>query len=435
MLLCLQLLAAVLQLKGPMADSTTRREHFEDEEVEHGPRAQTLAGKVAAALIVIATLIALTLVLSATTRYPRTDDAEVFANFIGMAPLVEGPVVKLTVEDNQFVHRGELLYQIDDKPYLYALERAKADQQQLEGEIRNEARSIQSQESAALASRAGTLNAQANATRATADIEEARQEVQHAQAALKQEQAEYEYASHNYKRLEPLLAKQFVTVDQVDRARSSTAARAEAVGQAEAQLRVAQSRVEAMLAARQQALAQLAQSQSQQAQSAHAVNVLDPYTAQRGARTAAVERAQYDYDNTRIYAPFDARVTNLTISEGAYAHVGQQLFTLIDTRVWWVIANFRETQLTHIHPGMHADVYVMSKSSMPFDGVVDSLGYGVTSDADVVGTISQGLPNPQRTLNWVHLASRYPVRVRVLHPPPDLYRVSETAVVVLRGDR
>jgi multidrug efflux system membrane fusion protein len=421
-----------------MADESNRRgshDELDDDDFDSGPPPQTLGGKLATVGIVLATLVVVILVLIATTRYPRTDDAEVYANFIGIAPLVEGPLVKLAVKDNQLVHRGDLLYQIDDKPYLYSLEHAKADQQQLEGEIRNQARSIQSQESAALAARAGTLNAQANVNRSKAAIESARQEVQHAEAALKQEQAEYDYANNNYKRLEPLLAKQYVTVDQVDRARSSAAAKAEAVGQAEAQLRVAQSRVEAMLAEQQQAVAQVSQSQSQAAQSAHAVNVLDPFIAQRGSRAATVARAQYDYDNTRIYAPFDARVTNLTISEGAYAHVGQQLFTLIDTRVWWVIANFRETQLTHIRPGMHAQVYVMSKSSVPFDGVVDSLGYGVTPDADVVGMATQGLPSPQRTLNWVHLASRYPIRIRVLNPPPELFRVGETAVVVLRGDQ
>jgi membrane fusion protein, multidrug efflux system len=125
--------------------------------------------------------------------------------------------------------------------------------------------------------------------------------------------------------------------------------------------------------------------------------------------------------------------TNLTISEGAYAHVGQQVFTLIDARTWWAVANFRESQLQHILPGMHADVYVMSKPSVRFAGVVDSVGFGVTPDSDVVGRLEPGLPDVQRTLNWVHLASRYPVRVRVENPPAELFRVSESAVVSIRG--
>jgi membrane fusion protein, multidrug efflux system len=126
-------------------------------------------------------------------------------------------------------------------------------------------------------------------------------------------------------------------------------------------------------------------------------------------------------------------VTNLNISEGAYAHIGQQVFTLIDARTWWAIGNFREGLLQRIVPGMPADVYVLSKPTLRFSGVVDSVGFGVTPDADVFGRLEPGLPDVQRTLNWVHLASRYPVRVRVRNPPSELFRVSESAVVVIRG--
>jgi multidrug efflux system membrane fusion protein len=109
------------------------------------------------------------------------------------------------------------------------------------------------------------------------------------------------------------------------------------------------------------------------------------------------------------------------------------VFTLIDARTWWAVANFREGQLQHIVPGMKADVYVLSKPSVSFPGVVESIGFGVTPDEDVVGRFAPGLPDVQRTLNWVHLASRYPVRVRVADAPADLLRVSESAVVVVRG--
>src|SRR5262249_7141901 len=144
------------------------------------------------------------------------------------------------------------------------------------------------------------------------------------------------------------------------------------------------------------------------------------------------QTARYNLNNCRVSAPFDARVTNLTISEGAYAHVGQQMFTLIDARTWWAVANFREGLLHRIAPGMRADVFVLSKPNVRFSGVVDSIGFGVTPNPDVVGRLEQGLPDVQRTLNWVHLASRYPVRVRVENPVPDLFRVSESAVVVIR---
>jgi multidrug efflux system membrane fusion protein len=68
-----------------------------------------------------------------------------------------------------------------------------------------------------------------------------------------------------------------------------------------------------------------------------------------------------------------------------------------------------------------------------FSGVVESIGFGVTPDTDVVGRQSTGLPDVQRNLNWVRLATRFPVRVRVQNPPPELFRVSESSVVVIRG--
>jgi multidrug efflux system membrane fusion protein len=151
-------------------------------------------------------------------------------------------------------------------------------------------------------------------------------------------------------------------------------------------------------------------------------------------KQAAIDTAQYNYDNCKVVAPFDARVTNLTLSQGAYANAGQQIFTLIDTRVWWAIANFRETQLRRIRPGMDADVYILSRPKVRFKGVVDSVGFGVTPDADLIGRLTPGLPDVQRTLNWVHLASRFPVRVRIESQPNDLFRLGESAFVVIRGE-
>jgi multidrug efflux system membrane fusion protein len=203
--------------------------------------------------------------------------------------------------------------------------------------------------------------------------------------------------------------------------------------QAESQLRQTQAALQSAIAQEERSRAVLTQSKAQHQQTEHAVTTLEPLINQRGAKASAIDTARYNLNNCRVYAPFDARVTNLTISEGAYAHIGQQMFTLIDARIWWAVANFREGQLQHITPGMRADVYVMSKPTVRFSGVVDSIGFGVTPDADVVGKLQPGLPDVQRTLNWVHLASRYPVRVRVENPTPDLFRISESSVVVIRG--
>jgi len=366
-------------------------------------------------------------------RHPETDDAEVFANYIGIAPVVDGPILDLNVADNQRVKQGDLLFEIDDRPYKYALDRALSDQAALEGQIIDEQRRIQAEVHAVTASGAATRSASASVDRAQASIGEAKAAVAHSEAALDRARAEWSYAENNLHRVEPLLAKQFVTVDQVDEARTTELADAQSVHEAESQLALDRAHLNSMLAALAEAKASAQQSTAQFQQSQSSVLTLDPLVAQRPGRAAAIENAQYNYNECRVYAPFDARVTNLVISQGAYAHVGQEIFTLIDTRVWWVLANFRETQLRYVQPGMSVDVYLMSDPGSRLRGVVESIGYGVTPDPSVLGRITPGLPDVQRTLSWVHLASRYPVRIRIESPPPGRMRLGESAVVVIRG--
>jgi multidrug efflux system membrane fusion protein len=392
-------------------------------------------GKIVSVAIPIAALLAGLLVINETDRYPRTDDAEVFANFIGIAPQVDGPLIALPVQDNQFVKQGGLLFEIDPRPYSYALQKAQSDLATLEGQIVDESRTIASQQSAVGAAEAYTTNTSAAVERAASAVEEAKANVSASKAALDRALAELDYTARNFKRIEPLLAKQFVTVDQVDQARTDVVARQQAVDQDRSQLALAQAQVLTAKAAYDQAKATMLQSHSQLSQSQHSVLTLEPLTAQRAGRTANILNAQYNLNNCRVYAPFDARVTNLTISPGAYAHTGQQMFTLIDTRVWWAVANFRETQLRHIKPGMHADVYVLSRPNVRYDGVVDSVGFGVQPDSTLIGTFGgTGLPDVQRSLNWVHLATRFPVRVRIQAPETEPFRLSESAVVVMRPD-
>jgi multidrug efflux system membrane fusion protein len=385
------------------------------------------------AIIVCAILTGL-LVLRQVTENPRTDDAEVFANFIGIAPVVNGPITHLHVADNQLVRQGDLLFEIDPRPYAYALANAKSAQQSLEGQIVDERRRIAALRSGVSVAQANTRSSDANLARAAAAVDEAKADVANSKAAVQRAEAEFAYASNNLHRVEPLLAKQFVTVDQIDQARTAEATRRQALLQARSQLALSEARLNSANAVYQQATATLEQSHEQVQQAAHSVTTLDPLTAQRSGKQAAINTAQYDLDNCNVYAPFDARVTNLTISEGAYAHEGQQVFTLIDTRTWWAVANFRETQLRHIQPGMQAIVYILSRPNVRFEGVVDSVGFGVTPDADIIGRLTQGLPDVQRTLNWVHLASRFPVRVRIKAGPNDLFRLGESAVVVLHSD-
>ncbi len=105
------------------------------------------------------------------------------------------------------------------------------------------------------------------------------------------------------------------------------------------------------------------------------------------------------------------------------------IFTLIDNRTWYIVANYKESELRSIQPGEHVDVYVMSQPARRFDGVVESLGFGVAPDDS---RLVNGLPDIERTLNWVHIAARFPVRIRVSSPDAALFRIGETATTVVR---
>ena len=385
--------------------------------------------------IMASTAIVALVVIHQVNADPRTDDAEVFANFIGMAPLVNGPIMHLYVSDNQLVKAGAPLFDIDDRPYAYALAHAQSDQVALQGQIGDESRIIAGKASGVDVARASVLAADASLAHAEAAVQQAKADVANSQAAVARTNAEFEYASDNLHRIEPLLARQFVTVDQVDQARTLQTSRLQAANQAKSQLALAEAGLLAAQAQLKQAQALVDESHQQVEEASHNVTTLRPLAGQLPGKQAAIDTAKYNFDNCHVVAPFDARVTNLTISEGAYATAGEHIFTLIDTRTWWVIANFRESQLHHIRPGMLADVYVMSRPDVRYRGVVDSVGFGVTPDTDLVGRLSApGLPDVQRTLNWVHLASRFPVRVRIQDSPSGVFRLGESAVVIIRGN-
>src|SRR5579863_6510211 len=130
-------------------------------------------GRVFTVAMVLLAMVGLIAVYWVTIRHPQTDDAEVFANYIGIAPVVAGPILHLNVADNQHVKKGDLLFEIDDRPYKYALDRAVSDQAALEGQVVDESRRIQAELHTVAASGAATNSALANVNRAQSVIREA----------------------------------------------------------------------------------------------------------------------------------------------------------------------------------------------------------------------------------------------------------------------
>ncbi|MEM5317117.1 multidrug transporter subunit MdtN [Paraburkholderia sp. JHI869] len=342
------------------------------------PASKTSKRKWPVIVLLVLTLLLLLFVIRQLDRTPRTDDAYVYADTIDMVPEVSGRIIDLPVRDNQAVRQGDLLFQIDPRPFQDALTRSRASLVALDRQIELTQRTVNAQ--------------QYNAESVRAAVERAR-------AAASQ-------ASDTLHRMEPLLSKGFVSAEDIDHART------------------AQRSTQAELNA--------AQLQAQQA--AAAVSGVDALVAQRAVVMAEISIAELNLEFATVRAPFDGRIASLTTSTGQYASALKPIFTLIDTRRWYVVANFRETELKGIRPGTPATVYLMSDTSRRFQGTVDSISYGVAPSEGGLA-LPGGLPHVQRTINWVHVSQRFPVKIRIDDPDPNLFRVGTSAVALLHPER
>ena len=306
---------------------------------------------------------------------PRTDDAYAYADTINVTPEVSGSITELPVRENQQVKEGDVLMRIDVRPYQHVLEQAQASLQALDKEIVLSQRQVDAQ--------------QFNADAVHASVERAK-------AAAAQ-------TADTLRRMVPLLPRGYVSEEQVDQAR--TAAKS------------AQAELNAALLQAKQAVA--------------AVSGVDALVAKRAVILAEIARAELDVEHCVVRAPFPGRIVGLTTANGQFAAAGHPIFSLIDTRHWYVVANFRETELNNIRTGNRTTVYLMGDNHRTFSGHVDSIGFGVFPDDG--GAQVGGLPKVARTINWVRVAQRFPVRILVDQPDQDLFRIGASAVAVIHA--
>jgi len=327
-------------------------------------------GRMIGALIVLAAIVFAVWTARIYYLYPRTDDAYVHANLVGVAPHVSGPIVELPVQDNQHVKPGELLFVVDPRPYKSVLDKA-----------------------------------QANLALTNLQIDALQDAIRSASSRVTQLQAEVAYDKQYLGRIEPLLARHFVTANNVFDARS---------------------RLEAAQAA-------VASAQSEVSKARNEMGQYGDINARREAAEAEVYDAKLNVEYCYVHAPFDAYVTNLNIAVGQYGNEGREVLKLVDNRTWYVLANFRENFLANIRPGMTAQVYLLSYPNRRFRGVVQGVGWALYQNN---GASVEGLPQVEPTLNWVRLSQRFPVRIILQDPDQGFpFRMGATAVVTIQGYR
>ncbi|MBJ3816392.1 biotin/lipoyl-binding protein [Shimwellia pseudoproteus] len=304
-----------------------------------------------------------------------TDDAFAYADTISVAPEVEGRIEHLAVKENQYVKKGQLLFQLDSREYQEQLAKAQASLNELNQEIMLSQRSVNAQKYSADSSSADVRQAQADLVRTTATLN----------------------------RILPLYKSGVESGETLDETRTAQQA--------------AQAALESAL---------------QKAKSTKAgISGVDALVAQRAVIAADIALAKLNLEYSTLRAPADGWVTGLTTREGEYAKVGDKIFSVIDASHWYVVASFRETELPQIHAGLPTDVWLMSDTGRKLHGTVDSIGFGVVPTEGSIGT--DGLPSIPRELNWVRVSQRFPVRIRIDNPPPNFFRLGASAMVAVNA--
>ncbi len=390
--------------------------------VPSDPGARRVIGRLLGAGIVGAAAIAVIVVFLQWEVRPQTQDATVRANFVGIASQVNGHIVELHARDNQRVQEGDLLFLIDPRPYEIALERARAT-------LALTRKEVDGLKSGAATAVAGVSRAEAQLDASAAEVKRREMDPVMADAEIARLEAQFQHADDHLKRLEPLLPQQFVTVDRVHEARTQRATALAALNEALARKRAAQAALVSTRAQHVATEAALHQARSERSRAEDVIGQIKDINARIAAAEAAVHAAELDLSYCRVHAPFTGLVVNMNISNGAFARVGVEVFTLVDTRTWYVVANFRETQLRHISYGAPADLYLLSQPRRHFRGTVVGLGWAVLPEN---GTSVNGLPVVERSLDWIRLAARFPVRIKVENPD-ESFHLGASAVATVQG--
>jgi membrane fusion protein (multidrug efflux system) len=289
----------------------------------------------------------------------ETDDAYVQADSTLIAPRVSGYISEVLVADNQPVKAGQVLARIDDRDFQTALRQAVADRATAEAEIRSIDSQLQLQNSA---------------------IEQADLQVTSAEAALR-------FAREDHDRYESLSKTGAGTTQAAQQSESLFVQRAAAVQQARAALTAARQQVDVLQAARVKASAQL-----------------EHYRA-------AEQQARLNLGYTAITAPEDGTIGARTLRVGQYVQAGTQLMAVVPLDAVYIVANYKETQLTHVRPGEPVEISVDTFPGAAIHGHVDSV-------APATGLEFALLPPDNATGNFTKIVQRLPVKI-VLDRGPD----------------
>ncbi|MGK5024557.1 HlyD family secretion protein [Janthinobacterium sp. RB2R34] len=288
-----------------------------------------------------------------TSPIVTTENATVRGQVTVIGTQLSGYVVEVNVQDFMDVKAGQLLVRIDDRIYQQRYEQALAQLAAQEAALSNWAQQRASAEASIAVSRAALANAEAQARKSAADLN----------------------------RVEQLVADGSLSQREFDQSRATQAQMAAALAQAKANVDIAQQSVQSVVVNKQALAAAVANAE------------------------AAVKAAKIDLDNTRIIAPSDGQLGQVTVRQGAFVNSGSQLMAVVPRQLW-VIANFKETQMNGVQEGQSATFHVDALDGAVLTGQVERISPATGSEFSV-------LPADNATGNYLKIAQRIPVRIRI----------------------
>ena len=298
--------------------------------------------------------------------------------------------------DNQFVHAGDLLFEIDPRTYQASLDQARATLDQTSGNVEALVKEVES--------------AKAGVEVARASISQAKSERAKVDAFVAKDKAELD-------RQQALILKKATSQKALERA--------------QALYDVALAEKQVADAGLLQTEANLLKAQAALAEAQAKLGAVGEANPQFRQALAALRQAELNLEFTKVRAPTNGYITNLRLRLGSHVVANQPALALVDTSSYWVCGYFKENRIAGIKSGDRAAVTLMTYPSRPVAGVVDSIGWGISQKDGSSGT--DMLPQVSATFEWIRLAQRIPVRVHLVDVPEEVkLRVGTTCSVLVR---
>jgi membrane fusion protein, multidrug efflux system len=344
-----------------------------------------------------------------TAGRENTDDAQIAADVVPIATRVSGAVARVHIKENQLVKRGDLLIEIDPSDYDARVQQAEAEL----ATANAQAAGAQAQvEIVDATSKGGLASAKAALSGSNAGVQSAGAQIAAAHAQAARAEADLKKAEIDLDRARTLRQANAVPQERLDSAQIAFDGARAAKAQADAQVALAEDARRSAESRVGEARGKVSQSAPIAPQIAAARANADLANARVRSAQASLALAKLQLGYTKISAPADGFASKLTVHEGQLVTTGQPLIQLVPNATY-VIANFKETQVGHMHVGQPVEITVDALPGRSFAGKIDSLSGGTGASFSL-------LPADNATGNFVKVVQRVPVRVAWVNPPGDV---------------